>query len=464
MIVGVASAPIQRAPAEPPALAWWDHQRRWLEDHSRLRVCCKARQIGMSTAVATEALHAAVYGETTVVVSASQRQASELLRKATQLLPLVTVAGGGALMVNRQSAEEIDLSTGGRLISLPSAAATVQGYTGHVVIDEAAWIPDMDRLWMAIVPTISTRSGYRLSVVSTPGPRAGMFHRLWNEADSSWSRHRVTIYDARAGGAPHDIEALRAAVADEATWRAAYECQFVDESHALLPYDLLLARVDETLSYHLNVTTLSEAGDLYAGYDVGRKHDLSVLVVLERVGEAYRWRGAVELRQAPFDEQFELLSSVLKVRGLRRLQIDQSGLGMQLAEELVRKHGSCVEPVTMTAPVKESLASLILSVFQRGLLRIPDHRPLIDDLHSVARSVTLSGNVRYAAPREAGSHADRWTALALALQAIDTGPSGKMEFIFGPPLKSAGLKPSHRHEPPPSLYALDSYDPPGTGW
>jgi len=410
------------AEGSPAALQWWDHQRRWLEDHSRLRVCCKARQIGMSTALATEALHAAVYGETTVIVSASQRQASELLRKATHLLPLVTVAADGAVRVDKQSAEAIELSTGGRVISLPASAATVQGYTGHVVIDEAAWIPDVDSLWMAIVPTISTRRDYRLSVVSTPGPRAGMFHRLWNNGDEAWSRHCVSIYDARAGGAPHDIDALRAAVADEATWRAAYECQFVDEAHALLPYDLLLARVDETLSYHLNGKTLCEPGDLYAGYDVGRKRDLSVLIVLERIKKEFRWRGAVELREAPFDEQFELLGSVLKAPGLRRLAIDQSGLGMQLAEQLVRKHGSRVEPITMTAPVKESLASRILAVFQSGNVDIPDHRPLIDDLHSIQRTVTLSGNVRYAAPREAGSHADRWTALALALHAAGPAP------------------------------------------
>ena len=410
MIASAASTTGECATGEPPALQWWDHQRHWLEDQSRLRVCCKARQIGMSTAVATEALHAAVYGETTVIVSASQRQASELLRKAVHLLPLVTIAADGAVHVDKQSAEAIELSTGGRVISLPASAATVQGYTGHVVIDEAAWIPDIDALWMAIVPTISTRREFRLSVVSTPGPRAGMFHRLWNNSDDTWSRHRVSIYDAKAGGAPHDIDALRAAVADEATWRAAYECQFVDESYALLPYDLLLARVDDTLSYHLSVKTLSEPGDLYAGYDVGRKRDLSVLVVLERMKKEFRWRGAVELRQAPFHEQFELLTSVLKVRGLlRRLAIDQSGLGMQLAEELVRRHGSRVEPITMTAPVKESLASRILAVFQRGDVSIPDHRPLIDDLHSIQRTVTLSGNVRYAAPREAGSHADRWT-------------------------------------------------------
>jgi len=302
MIADVASPTVEGVPGEPlttpgivedrpPALQWWDHQRRWLEDHSRLRVCCKARQIGMSTALAIEALHAAVYGETTVIVSASQRQASELLRKGTHSLPLVTVAAEGVVRVDKQSAEAIELSTGGRVIPLPASAATVQGYTGHVVIDEAAWIPDVDSLWMAIVPTISTRREYRLSIVSTPGPRAGMFHRLWNNGDEAWSRHRVSIYDARAGGAPHDIYSLRAAVADEATWRAAYECQFVDEAHALLPYDLLLARVDDTLSYHLSAKTLFEPGDFYAGYDVGRKRDLSVLIVLERIKKEFRWRG-----------------------------------------------------------------------------------------------------------------------------------------------------------------------------
>ncbi len=142
-----------------------------------------------------------------------------------------------------------------------------------------------------------------------------------------------------------------AAVADEVTWRAAYECQFVDESHALLPYDLLLARVDDTLSYYPDVETLSESGNLYAGYDVGRKHDLSALVVLKRIKEGFHWRGAVELREAPFNEQFELLTGMLNECGLRRLAIDQSGLGMQLAEELVQNHGSLVEPITMAAPV-----------------------------------------------------------------------------------------------------------------
>ena len=167
---------------------------------------------------------------------------------------------------------------------------------------------------------------------------------------------------------------------------------------------------------------------------MGRKHNLSVLLVLESIKTELCWRGAVELRGSPFDEQFELLTSVADVPGLRRLAIDQSGLGMQLAEELVEKHGSRVEPITMTAPVKESLASRILAIFQRGDLTIPDHQPLIDDLHSMQRTVTVSGNVRYVAPREAGSHADRWTALALALDAAGNAPGEPNILSFPRPL------------------------------
>jgi hypothetical protein len=56
-------------------------------------------------------------------------------------------------------------------------------------------------------------------------------------------------------------------------------------------------------------------------------------------------------------------------------------------------------------------------------------RPLIDDLHSIQRTITIAGNVRYQAPREDGSHADRWTALALALQA---GNKPAIDWVFYP--------------------------------
>ncbi len=406
--------------ANQDGLHWWRHQRAWLEDGARFRLCLKARQCGMSTIIAAEAVGDAVRGRTTVLASASERQSRELTRRCRKLLPLVAAASDGSIRVETESSDLLELSTGGRIISVPASAATVQGFAASVVLDEAAWMPNADELWQALVPSITASSEHRLSVLSTPRGKGGLFHRLWTTADASrWSRHRITIDDAIAGGCTVDREALRAAVADEPTWRACYLCEFVDERYSLLPYDLIQARADEELPYHLDLASLAAFGDLYAGFDVGRKHDLSVLALVERADSAFVSRGFLEMRQAPFDEQEQALQAVLARRIVYRLCIDASGIGLQLSERLVRAHGSRVEPLTLSLPVKEDLAARMLRVFQRGEISIPDEPRLAADLHSVEKQFTAAGNVRYAAPRSEGSHADRFIALSLALHGAD---------------------------------------------
>jgi hypothetical protein len=53
-------------------------------------------------------------------------------------------------------------------------------------------------------------------------------------------------------------------------------------------------------------------------------------------------------------------------------------------------------------------------------LKIPDHRDLLDELHSIEKSVTDLGNVRYLAPHEDGGHADMAFALGLAINQLDS--------------------------------------------
>ncbi len=405
------------------SLRWWTHQTAWLEDTRRFRLCLKARQCGMSTVVAAEAVRDAVAGKTTVLASASERQSRELMRRCLKLLPLVVAASRGAIGIVKETAELLELSTGGRVISVPASAATVQGYAASVVLDEAAWMPNADELWQALVPSITASSAHRLSVLSTPRGKGGLFHRLWTQVDGErWSRHRVTIDDAIAGGCTLDRDELRAAIADEPTWRACYLCEFVDEQYSLLPYDLLQARTDEGLPYHAELSTVSQYEEVFAGYDVGRKHDLSVLALIERQNGRYMCRGFLELQRAPFDEQEQTLAAVLQHVNVRCLCIDASGIGLQLSERLRKRHGWRVEPVTFSLPVKEDLAARMLRAFQRGEIAIPDEPHLLADLHSVEKQVTAAGNVRYAAPRSEGSHADRFMALALALYGADRRP------------------------------------------
>ncbi len=88
-----------------------------------------------------------------------------------------------------------------------------------------------------------------------------------------------------------------------------------------------------------------------------------------------------------------------------------------LAERLAKKYGARVEPVQFTAQVKERLAPMVKQQFEQRLLRIPDSRDVRADLNAVKRYVTPAGNVRFDAERTESGHADRFWALALALNA-----------------------------------------------
>jgi len=85
----------------------------------------------------------------------------------------------------------------------------------------------------------------------------------------------------------------------------------------------------------------------------------------------------------------------------------------------VQRFGHRVEPVHFTGPVKSELAMPLLRLFQDRLVRIPADPAVREDLHKVRKVVTASNNIRLEADRDAGGHADRFWALALAAHAAD---------------------------------------------
>jgi phage FluMu gp28-like protein len=119
---------------------------------------------------------------------------------------------------------------------------------------------------------------------------------------------------------------------------------------------------------------------------------------------------------------------------VRRCCIDATGLGMSWAEDRQRKHGTYrVEPCPFTPAFLSQIAGETRARFDSKTVLVPDSKVIRDDLHSVQKSVTAAGNVRLSAPREAGSHADRFYALALAIHAAGTD-AGPIEAIWGPEL------------------------------
>lgn len=408
------------------------YQRRWVEDNSRFKIGMWSRQSGKSFGGTLETvLETVAERRLWVYLSVGERQAKELAEKAKTHLEAVRAAAEALEDYflgsdgTRYTQLEYRLGNGSRHIFLPANPDTARGYTASVLLDEFAFHKDSRAIWTALFPSVTRHKHLKVRVMSTPngaGP-LNMFYRLWTgkaglKAGQAWSRHRIDIYDAVAQGLQVDPEELRAGLADEQAWAQEYELQFLDENTAYLPYDLLETCEHPEAELDARLADVDRSkNDLYLGMDIGRRRDLSVIWVLERVGDVLWTRKVVELHKVSFAVQREVLYGLLPF--VRRACIDDTGIGMQLAEEAKARFPQ-VEPVTFTNAVKADLATTLRRRFEDRVLRIPLDQRVREDLHSVKREVTSAGNIRFNADADDG-HADRFWSLALATHAQASG-------------------------------------------
>jgi len=160
-----------------------------------------------------------------------------------------------------------------------------------------------------------------------------------------------------------------------------------------------------------------ECGDLYVGVDVGRKHDLTVIWVMEKIAGTFYTRKLVEMKAETFAFQEEVLDGIVRLPNVKRVCIDSTGIGMQFAERAKVRHGWKVEAVTFTAAVKSELAFPFRAAFEDKAIRIPESKEIRADLRAIKKDTTASGNIRFTADRGTNGHADRFWAGALAVHA-----------------------------------------------
>jgi phage FluMu gp28-like protein len=160
------------------------------------------------------------------------------------------------------------------------------------------------------------------------------------------------------------------------------------------------------------------SGPLYLGVDIGRFRDLTVIWIVEKLDAMLYTRKIICLEKQTFEAQEAVLYPLLALPAVRRACIDQTGLGCQFVERARKKFNRYrVEGLTFNPVLKEKLAYKLRSAFEAGSLRIPDDRLLTADLRSIRKTVTASGNIRFEGERHQNSHADRFWAAALALEA-----------------------------------------------
>jgi len=458
IVIGLAGVAVAE-----PVVKLTGYQKRWAEDPARFKIGRWARQTGKSFVTTLEAgLDMAEAGAPWVVLSAGERQSKKNVDTVAMHLRAIqhaaeVIEGEDEFAGSKFKTHEIRLSNGGWCIGLPANPDTARGWSANVLLDEFAFHADSRKIWAALFPTVTR--GFKLRVVSTPQGKKNKFYELATNA--TYSQHVVTIEDAVADGLElrdedgklATAEELRAALGDDEAWSQEYLVEFLDEATAWLPYELISAAEDAALDAtpdwiaalvtlardaHRVAPTVIEPlpfefpappGALSLGLDVARRRDLLVIWLNARRGDIEETWAVIALKAEKFGVAERVLYTLMSLLPVDRACIDETGMGMQLAERAKERFGeSRVEPVTFTTAAKQALAVILKQKLQDRGFSVPVERVIRESFHSLKRIETSTGALRFDADRtEATGHGDHAWAAALALQASAT-PSGPIEF------------------------------------
>lgn len=412
------------AAAPLPAVPLYGYQRRWLMDQSRFKAAKFARQTGKTFTTTLEVVddcfsHVLRQSRARwVILSRGERQAKEAMEEGVKCHAKAYQMAFEAHEFDWRGdqgayrALEVELPHGSRITALPANPDTARGFSANVFLDEFAFHHDSRAIWGALFPVIS-KPGLKLRVTSTPNGKGNKFYEIMSGQDDVWSRHVVTIHDAVRDGLPRDVEELRRGLGDEDLWKQEYELEWLDEASSWLSYDLIFSCEDDAAG----LPDLYRDGVCFVGMDIGRRSDLTVITVLEMVGDVLWLREMVEMKRTSFEAQLAELARVMRHYRVGRACMDQTGMGEKLVEDAVRAHGERVEGVLFTGPAKLVMATAGKTRFEDRRIRIPaGNAGLRADLHKLRKIASATGAPRFVAERD-DDHADRTWSIFLAIHA-----------------------------------------------
>jgi hypothetical protein len=233
------------------------------DSDSKRQIVIAARQSGKSTVLASRVLHAAAThpDSMSLLISASERQAKELLAKFTSSLLWVGPAGLGA----HSSQSEVRLGNGSRIVVLASSSNAVRGWTvtehGFLCVDECAFTPR--ETWEAVVPVVVAHGG-GIILTSSAGAVGSWPHEIHSRPDvfPQWERHTVSAWDIQR-----------------------YDKQFLADEERRLPPDVFAAEYEgawrnaitdaviESMLIDRAVKAGEEHADEYAAWDFSDMFD-----------------------------------------------------------------------------------------------------------------------------------------------------------------------------------------------
>jgi phage FluMu gp28-like protein len=178
----------------------------------------------------------------------------------------------------------VALTNGSSIEAYPNNPETIRGPKLHIVYaDEFNFIPNDEELYDAMLFTLGTTNG-KFICTSTPWHTDSIFYKIFhNPTYADYAKTHVTWQQALEPEGPLKQQILnrikRQLEGDPCRWKREMEAEWAENENVWLPQALITSCIDHTLEYaSFNET---QGGDFYAGLDLGKHQDHSVLAIVK---------------------------------------------------------------------------------------------------------------------------------------------------------------------------------------
>jgi hypothetical protein len=324
---------------------------------------------------------------------------------------------------------------GGKLVALPCSKDKLRGYhPDFVFVDEASIVPS--EMITSEIMMMLTKPNACLVMSGTPMGSDHVFRKAFLDT-KRYSVHHYASYQSPLVSQKQLDEWKEVMTHEE--WQREVEGLWVEATHTFFPMNLIIACVDPELGNPDSPSTYIEDIEkiqpeqlrepYYAGLDLGKQIDYSVLVVVQKSEN-----GEIRLmhkRQFPLGTNYpEVIGYVARAEQIfnfEGLHVDKGGIGDAVVDELNSIHIRAVEGVFFTDVEKENILNNLKLLMEKKLLKIVgDDKALITQIneqqYEYLQPKTAQERIHLKFWHPQGRHDDQLMALALACRAATQAP------------------------------------------
>lgn len=359
------------------------NQQQILNADKRFVVVMCGRRFGKSELSQILIIKEALNGGQVAYITPTYKLAQVFFERLTKVLPFKNNIQ--KLKIYCPNEGSIEFFTGERLDNL-------RGRKFHlVIIDEAAFISDLEDGWNnSIRPTLTDFEG-RAVFLSTPRGKNFFYSLFMKQGENDWQSFKFSTYDNPHIN-PREIDEARIQL-PEVVFNQEYLADPAENSAN--PFgNAFIKRC---------IKPISAQPIVCYGIDLAKSVDFTVIVGLDNNGNvAYFDR---------FQLDWHNTKETIKRLPPAPIIVDSTGVGDPILEDLLRE-GVNIEGLKFTSQSKQQLMEGLASAIQQGRIGFPEG-VIVDELDVFEYQFTANG-VRYSAP--SGFHDDCVMALALAWQ------------------------------------------------